>query len=706
MTSQRRDAAQVSGADKKEGGHLPAKTSGKRGASHGPSIKASGRRAITGALVLALAGSPVLGPAVEARAAESQQMADGVTAQPKKDETIYVKADGTGAVTGTYVVNMFESNEATSVSDPADYASVTNLSTTQDLSQENGTVKLDVPADAPTYYQGDLTLGTELPWDVRVSYTLDGKDVSPSELSGASGKLTVKLSVTAKADSANKNLSDFANSCVVQATGTFPEDHFTLEDAGDLTAAHAGSDTVLTAMVLPGESKTFEVTGDARDFEYSGWQIAAMPLSMSVDIASETKELTDQTDELADATSSLADGSQSLSDALGEASTGSGTLDSGAASLSQGASELSSGTGELASGANDLAEGTGALASGASSAEDGANRVSEGASQLAQGLQQLDENSSSLNEGAKSLSDGASQLSAGASSLKDGADQLREKASAGAGEAGEAQAELESAQGRYASAMGKLQAAVSSGDKQAAAAAMEEANAAVEAIGKASGNAGAAQALAGVSEGAQGLSEGAGQVAKGAKALESGASSLSEGIASYTGAAGKLAEGSGQVANGSKDLANGVSDLADGARSADAGSNALASGAASVNEGAQALSDGSAQVASGADSLSSGLAQAHAGSLKLSDGAAELADATSGLGDKVVDELQDRIDEKLGKGYEAHSFVAPSNTNVDRVQFVYILDGVTKPDKPAAQEQEQKSESVWDRLLALFGISE
>ena len=39
----------------------------------------------------------------------------------------------------------------------------------------------------------------------------------------------------------------------------------------------------------------------------------------------------------------------------------------------------------------------------------------------------------------------------------------------------------------------------------------------------------------------------------------------------------------------------------------------------------------------------------------------------SGLDEKVLDELQDTIDEKLGKGYQLHSFVEPTNTDVDQV---------------------------------------
>ena len=43
---------------------------------------------------------------------------------------------------------------------------------------------------------------------------------------------------------------------------------------------------------------------------------------------------------------------------------------------------------------------------------------------------------------------------------------------------------------------------------------------------------------------------------------------------------------------------------------------------------------------------------------------------------KVLDEVQETIDEKLGTGYRLHSFVDAGNTDVNEVQFVYVVDGV------------------------------
>ena len=84
------------------------------------------------------------------------------------------------------------------------------------------------------------------------------------------------------------------------------------------------------------------------------------------------------------------------------------------------------------------------------------------------------------------------------------------------------------------------------------------------------------------------------------------------------------------------------------------------------------------------------------------------------MDEKVLDELQDTIDEKLGRGYQLHSFVDPSNTNVREVQFVYVVDGVKSADDTSssddqsqqASDDEQQDQSFFGRLAALFTSSD
>ena len=597
---------------------------------------ALGRALVTGALVTSLTLSPVLACPIAAFADEGS----AGTSSVKKDETVYIKTDAAGTVEGAYVVNLFDSDSDATVTDAAAYDKVVNLTDTQKLEQKGGAVKLKVTGDEPFYYQGNLSKKTELPWDISVTYRLDGKKVSADELAGATGDIEIELAVTAKTDG-SEDVSDFANSCVLQAQGTFDEDSFKLTDAGGATEAHVGNSTTLSAMVLPGESETFTIKGEARDFEYDGWQVAAMPLSMAIDLSSASGELTDKTGELSDATAQIAGGSESLTNALT-------TIDSGASTLATGASSAASGASSVAAGAQSVSA--------------GAQQLNSGVVSLASALGQASGSSQELRDGAAGVVSGAAQVGAGVdtyiATLQGSKQQLP--------------ITVDEAQANYQAAMTALAQDAAAGTFSQAD--VDAVNNAVTVLAQVSGGAGANQALDQAAAGAQ-------QLASGASDLSAGAAALQTGVNSYTGA---------------------VDSMASAASAATPGAQALADGAASLSTGADQLASGTSQVASGAQQLSSGTAQAKDGSATLSDGAQELADATANLGDEIIDQVQEKIDEKLGAGYETHSFVAPENTDVDRVQFVYMIDGVTKPEAKKESKSESKDQTPLDRLLALF----
>lgn len=186
-----------------------------------------------------------------------------------KDEIVYTRTDATGAANGTYVVNYFNTPQAVDVSDPGDYEKVTNLSTSEQLEEKDGAVDLTTLEGQPFFYQGDLADGTQLPWKVDITYTLDGKEVSPDDLVGADGDLDINLKVTGLGD--DSATADFAKSFVLQAQGTFSDANFNLSDAGDATVSTVGDKTLVTYLQLPGTDGDYHIKGKASDFTYSGW---------------------------------------------------------------------------------------------------------------------------------------------------------------------------------------------------------------------------------------------------------------------------------------------------------------------------------------------------------------------------------------------------------------------------------------------------
>ena len=109
----------------------------------------------------------------------------------KKEEVVYIMTDAEGTVQNLNVVNIFGRG---SVTDYGDYTDVKMLTTNDPITQNGDEITFTTDAER-VYYQGTLE-NREIPWDISIRYTLDGKDVLPDELGGKSGKLKIYFTVT------------------------------------------------------------------------------------------------------------------------------------------------------------------------------------------------------------------------------------------------------------------------------------------------------------------------------------------------------------------------------------------------------------------------------------------------------------------------------------------------------------------------------
>lgn len=538
-----------------------------------------GRKIVAGAVCIALACGSV------PKAAFAGETADA----PTKTEVVYAKTDEAGSVEGIYVVNTFTGNKAGQVSDPGSYESVTNLSTTENLTAEGGTVRFTTTGNDSFSYQGNLAATTQLPWDVSVRYTLDGAEVAAEELAGASGALAIQVTIKPHEGSTAANAS-FADNYLVQAQASFDADTFEITRADGATISYAGSGASASGMAIPGESQTITIEGVAKDFSYDGWQIAALPLNMAVEVAEEdTSELSDRT----------------------------GELNSAVSSANSGAAQLASGSVSLASGIKTLSGGLAALST----------------------------QNASLTGGWESISAGIGSASAGAQQLASGSQAFAGSVEGALAQAAQGAAALEQAQAAYQSAATAAQQEIAA-DGTVSAQTFASLNDAAQALAQASGSAGAYQALSQVNEGYASIDGGIGSLAGGLSQLEAGTGAFTSGLSDYT------------------------------------------AGVTQAASGSQSTASGAATLASGSSSLASGLSQ--------------LGSETSGLDKKIIDELQEKIDEKLGANFEAHSFVEPSNTDVKAVQFVYVVGGVHAPEAAEDAEGGEAQTTLGQRIAAVF----
>lgn len=502
---------------------------------------------LAGTLAIGLCGgSPatIAALAAEGGAAASAAAAGAAVNDTPKEEVVYARLSAAGAVDNVYVVNVLKPNAPGTVVDYGPYTAVQNLTDASGIEQQGDAVSVDVAGDSLSY-QGDLGAAA-LPWDVSVTYELDGKRVDATDLGGASGKLAII--VTTKKDASVDPA--FFDNYLLQITVPFVSDQVKEVATEDGQIALAGSNTQVTFTGMPGKDGTFRVEAQVSGFTMSGITFAAVPFSMGI----ETPDTTE-----------LVSGFRQLGDGVGE-------LKAGADGLASGASDLAAGVGQVAGGVDGLAAGAGQLVGGANELTGGAQGVAGGASSLLGGMQTY----------RQALLDQAVD----AGNMVD-------------------EAAAQAAQGAYANAQAAFtQAYLTAYNAQLAidnqtnlAKGMDSVSALAAAMQTA---AAAAQSDAGVLEAQSSL----GTATQNLVAINATNAGYGASAQALSGAAGGL----GDIAD-SQSLLGGVAALSSGAESLALGTSALASGTSELASGANQAASGAGQLSAGAGQLSSGAQQ-------------------------------------------------------------------------------------------------
>lgn len=383
-----------------------------------------------------------------------------------KDESVYLISDANGNVNKTIVVDHLKNKDKKdTLEDASNLSDIENVKGKEKFTQSGD--KLTWQAGGKDiYYQGTAT--EEPPVTQKVTYYLDGKEISPEDLAGKSGKVKIRFDYT-NTTSYTETVNGEKQTVSVPfaaVTGLVLGDGFENIEVTNGKAEVSDSSSVVLGYALPGLKdslgiKDGDLDGDVNIPEYmemtADVKNFSMPAAMTFvvnasdyvstdgidtsdlddminDLKDASTQLQDGSKTLAEGTDTLADGLSTLQSKLGTFASGVGTLKSGLKTYTDGVSTLSGGlntlgnsTGALVSGADKLNSGAGQLASGSATLKDGlktytngANGLAKGASDLDAGIGTLAEKSGTLVDGATKLDDGASQLSASASSINEG----------------------------------------------------------------------------------------------------------------------------------------------------------------------------------------------------------------------------------------------------------------------------------------------
>lgn len=621
-----------------------------------------------------------------------------------KEESVYVKADASGNVKKTTVSEWLKNPEKGTISDTSELKDIKNVKgdeTFETGSNNNVSWKSE---GNDIYYQG--TIDKELPVDVKVSYKLDGKSISPKDLKGKSGKVEIQFSYDNKSkQTVNVNGEDvemYTPFTMVSAMMLSSDEYSNVSvENGKLISD--GDKNIVVGVAFPGLAndlnlkdldmdidipETVTITADVKDATV-GTSItmasAELMNEFGLDDIDSFDDLQDSIDDLEDATNQLVDGSK-------EAADGSKELADGAGTLNDGAGTLASGAGTLADGVNTLNEKSGTLVSGVNTLASGVGTYTAGVASIAKNSQLISDNMQSLQGGVNKLEEqiaaqatqGLGEIKTNINNAKTGVDQINSAITTSLGEGkpgvqgilsnasqaltgadvtidqNDVNVTVNSVSLKNSESVNKIieDSALSDDEKNALKNAINSAitkdNMNIEykvelnengnrKLNSAQQKIATANRLVTTANGA--LS----QLSDSMNTISGGLSSLAgeNGIGQLEAAFaknGSVDQGFAQLGQGVSGLAAGTQALADGAAELNKNSAPLMAGVTSLKDGGSQLTSGVSQLASGANRVADGAGTLSNGTQTLLDGANTLADGNQTLADGMQEYKEEAID--------------------------------------------------------------
>lgn len=464
-----------------------------------------------------------------------------LAAVPEKEQTVYVNADENGNSQDVIVSNWLKNqgNEQ-ELTDKTNLTDIQNVKGDETFEQKSdGTIVWNTDG-GDIYYQGKTQ--EELPVSVKLTYYLDGKEISAKDLAGKSGKLKIRIDYENKSKEVKEIQGKQEEICtpfMMMTAMILPAETFSNVEITNGQIISDGNNDIAVGVGFPGLAESLklqdveelkdvdfpdyaELTADVKDFSLAMTAtVATTGLLDDLDLANvnSTEDLKEQMETLADSSQALVKGSSELQSGIATLDSSADTfvsgltkVDDGTAALKKGIDTMNSKKGELLDGVTKLTDGMKALQNGSAGLQDGVAAYTDGASQLGAGIAQTAEGAAALNQGIQELNDKKAVLTDGAAKLAKGASDL----DAGAGS-------LASGVQAYTAGVEQLHAGISALDEKVA--------------GGAGQLAGAEQAMGTIVSGAKDLISGAGKLEEGMKGAAGSVKIVNDQVKSYANAA-------------------------------------------------------------------------------------------------------------------------------------------------------------------------
>lgn len=258
----------------------------------------------------------------------------GAAGVPVCDEAMYVTMDPYGGISEASVVKSYELHGAREITDRGTYQAVHNMTGMEKPEVDGDTVifrLLEEPENDRFYFEGRMEpeeVSGTLPWDITVSYRLNGVERRLEELAHEKGVLRISIDAVPNAGTSEY----FRNNMTMEIAAVVDMDQNLSVEAPGAQIQSIGSMKTVLFMVMPGEEQHFELEIGSNDLEFSGLLFLMAPVTISQlerleDLKKARDTVKDSADAIGDSLDVILDSLDGLQGGLGSTVEGLGQLD-------------------------------------------------------------------------------------------------------------------------------------------------------------------------------------------------------------------------------------------------------------------------------------------------------------------------------------------------------------------------------------------
>lgn len=258
----------------------------------------------------------------------------GAAGVPVCDEAMYVTMDPYGGISEASVVKSYELHGAREITDRGTYQAVHNMTGMEEPEVDGDTVifrLLEEPENDRFYFEGRMEpeeVSGTLPWDITVSYRLNGVERRLEELAHEKGVLKISIDAVPNAGTSEY----FRNNMTMEIAAVVDMDQNLSVEAPGAQIQSIGSMKTVLFMVMPGEEQHFELEIGSNDLEFSGLLFLMAPVTISQlerleDLRKARDTVKDSADAIGDSLDVILDSLDGLQGGLGSTVEGLGQLD-------------------------------------------------------------------------------------------------------------------------------------------------------------------------------------------------------------------------------------------------------------------------------------------------------------------------------------------------------------------------------------------